>query len=849
MIKRKNPFLKPAIVNAKDIWGEDFCDFSELNAEVSRTIIEALQEVKGTFSIPIVGEVGAGKTQIFSRIRHQLSATDEAFCVYVNADQITSLDFVCVSFQQFLVDSLFHIGKSGVTYLQEIATNLVNEALEGINSTKRFTSPELLEQFNQLATNNRLVDRITGQIQQLKPYLSDSSEVIRALLWTLSASGKAILDESDFLLDNSNSSKPVNYYLSPSAVDWLKGIEIPEDDARMMKLSSKSFSDQDKESEALRRTMQLLRIVSEYKSVVICFDEVDATKYNKYGDKTPVVITDFIKTLHNSLDKVECKKSILLMSLWVTSIWRTSMSLGSYGVIERVCSLSSLNKEPISLDKNLLNEETGLKLVDFWLDRFNAKDVEDPYQPLGGEEKTRHFCKNRPNPRQLWRWCAENWIEFIDGGNGGYPPPPPPPDIKISIEEIHKTFVDDEYSQLMEDETLIVESLIFGLERAIDQTIENVLIKKITRLPKNAKFQFKIEGLEDGKPVSIGVGVCQSANGATVGAMLLRLLEYPKYKLTRGCLVRSESKKISIRTQAFKNLTKLTSPPFNGEFVPLKYNEIAEIHAIYLLTQQPEITKLDPDEVSAFIISKAVENKLIKEILSDPSGFIPASAISQPRLFIGDDKDDTGLSDDDFDVTDDESKEQELVKLIEDLLSEQYLEPLALISHDRDEDTGNIYGLFLEYRRNWLFDYQITDSGASFRPSELVRELPEEKLEILSELNGNELIALIRLVRMSKAIGGTVTILNDADFEDQDAALEIYGFYPPDLDANPALYYRHEQLGVSIGTQLFWGDENTESLSFGFVNDIQTEDFSVFDSFDEACEFGIMRLNYYIQES
>jgi hypothetical protein len=33
------------------------------------------------------------------------------------------------------------------------------------------------------------------------------------------------------------------------------------------------------------------------------------------------------------------------------------------------------------------------------------------------------------------------------------------------------------------------------------------------------------------------------------------------------------------------------------------------------------------------------------------------------------------------------------------------------------------------------------------------------------------------------------------------------------------------------------------------VNDIQTEDFSVFDSFDEALDFGIMRLNYYIEES
>jgi hypothetical protein len=198
------------------------------------------------------------------------------------------------------------------------------------------------------------------------------------------------------------------------------------------------------------------------------------------------------------------------------------------------------------------------------------------------------------------------------------------------------------------------------------------------------------------------------------------------------------------------------------------------------------------------------------------------------------------LSDDDFNVTGDDDKEDELEKLITDLLSEQYSEPLILISHDKDENTGSIYGLFVDINRNFFFDYQITDSGVAYRPCEFIRELSKGKLKILSALNTDEMVALLRLLRISKAIGGSVTILDDKDFEDQEAALEIYGFYPPDPDANPAVYYRHEQLGVSIGAQLFWGDDDTESLSFGFVNDIQTEDFSVFDSFDEALDFGII---------
>ena len=130
-----------------------------------------------------------------------------------------------------------------------------------------------------------------------------------------------------------------------------------------------------------------------------------------------------------------------------------------------------------------------------------------------------------------------------------------------------------------------------------------------------------------------------------------------------------------------------------------------------------------------------------------------------------------------------------------------------------------------------------------------MQNLSKEKLDLLPNLKFKEIVALIKLVRLSNVIGGSVTLLNDEDFEDQDAAIEIYGFYPPDLDANPTIYYRHEQLGVSIGAQLFWGDKDTESLSHGFVDDINTKDSFAFDSFDEAFDFGITRLNYYIEES
>jgi len=636
MINSKNPFLKPAIVNAKNIWGEEFYDFAELNSDVSEKIIKTLNQVQNTFSIAVVGDVGTGKTQLFSRIRHQLLQSDSSFGVYISADQISSLDFIAVAFQQFLVDSLCHRGNHNVTHLQEIATHLVNQSLKSIGSSKQFSPEELVETFDKLAASGQLVQKITKQIQQTYPYLKDSSQVIQSILWTLSASNKPILDESLFLQNNSDS-ECINHYLSPSAIDWLKGIEIPEEDARIMRLTARSYKDQDREAEALNRTLQLLRIVSEYRSVVICFDELDAARFDTHASRLSAVIANFIKTLHNNIDNVECRNSILLLSLWVPSIWEreTSSSSGD-GLTERLCSLSSLNRKPIEL-KSSINEAIALNLVSFWLRRFSEIELVSPYYPFS-ESKIREFARNKPTPRQLWRWCAENW-EKVDK-----------PAID-DIEEIYNSLKDKEYPQLMEDESVIVNSLIFCFDKIISQTVENVLIRKTIKQPVNAKFQFKIEGMENGNSISIGVGVCQSANANTVNAMLKRLIEYPTYNLSRGCLVRAENKRINPNTQTYRNLKKLIDPStLKGEFVDLKYCDVVEVYALYLLSKQPD---LDLTVVSEFINRKIMENSLVKEILSDPSGSIPNAVISdinyqQYNNF--NENNNTRLSEDNFEI-------------------------------------------------------------------------------------------------------------------------------------------------------------------------------------------------------
>lgn len=156
-------------------------------------------------------------------------------------------------------------------------------------------------------------------------------------MWSLSASSKNILDESDFFSDQSDSKQEVNY-LSPDAINWLKGISISEHAATEMNLPDLSIQEKDREAEALSRVIQLLQIISDYRSLVICFDELDIDKADSNGFTTPEVIAGFIKTLHNSLSLEHCKHFILILSLWLPLTWKFKVQ-SKHGLPDRVCSL------------------------------------------------------------------------------------------------------------------------------------------------------------------------------------------------------------------------------------------------------------------------------------------------------------------------------------------------------------------------------------------------------------------------------------------------------------------------------------------------------------------------------
>ena len=108
----------------------------------------------------------------------------------------------------------------------------------------------------------------------------------------------------------------------------------------------------------------------------------------------------------------------------------------------------------------------------------------------------------------------------------------------------------------LDDSDLIARALYLGFTTLKGQTVENVLIQDVTNqvkpLRENAgSIQFKITAIDKGKEEVIGVGVIQHTHGLSVGSRLQRLTMYPTFKLTRGCIIRSEDRKIKKNWEAY----------------------------------------------------------------------------------------------------------------------------------------------------------------------------------------------------------------------------------------------------------------------------------------------------------
>ena len=593
LIQQYNPFAGHTVVRNSQVWGKSLPDVPSINAHVSDTVFEAIHQINQnsmqTVGITVVGEKGLGKTQVISRIRHHYKQTDQVLFIYMG-DYGEKLSKIKSKFLETLTSSLRAYGQyEGIMQWQEIAAHLINEA-KGWNYSAEQYIQKFPDWLNRYST--KALDLLTDLIFSKQNQILENPYIIRAILWTLS--------------------RPHAIY----ATYWLSGMELAERQAQDMGLPN--FKTGEKEVESFKTTCQILNLVSQYKIPLICFDELDAPYVDELTGFSLVQITaSLAKDLFNNI-----KRGLFFLAMY-KSTWAQVTSLPqAEALIHRIASYPQLG-QPIFL--NYLKPNDIIALVSQWLKEFYAQHQVVPPHPLYPftEAQLIELGKQRPMTRGILSWCASQWRkDKIDS--------PANLDVVKPAFENELAEIKQKITDLLEDSDQLAETLAFSFERIIGKTIENVEIKSIERFKQNTCYlHFKINGIENGQPVKIGLAVIQQSGGAIVQAILKQLVDYQKFDLTRGCLVRSKT--ISPNARSAQKYLKELQEEKGGEWVRIPEEDIKPLLAIYAVYKNQESYGLKPEQIFDFIEKSelVIKNSIISEILSDPSGQTPDGLIDE----------------------------------------------------------------------------------------------------------------------------------------------------------------------------------------------------------------------------
>ena len=641
-IQNHNPFSKAGIVKEQDIWGKGFPDIPTLNAHASDAIFQAVEKVQTSqssqekvTSLVLTAQQGVGKSHILSRTRHRLESNGGALFVYASVNNYTDLNLIKYQFQQTLANSLSHTGSQSVMQWQEIAAAMANEGFKGINSaSQNLSAQELIDRFDRVCAswitkNKNFMNTLTKQV--LKAKSKADPYIVRAVLWTLS--------ESE----------------TPFAIKWLSGEELDKSKAEELGLPSNSGkTNQDREAESLNNVQQILNLVSYYSPVIICFDEIDVnTSCRDDGLTTPQVIADLVKRLYDTLEHSDLGQGLVIITVMMPYTWTDTVNVMSGGIPDRLSTYTQ--RKPIDL--KYLNGDSLVDLVQLWLQDFYQVRNLNPHHPIYPfeESQLREYGRGKPTVREALTWCAENFKVFM-------PPVPELPEDPVErFEFALNKELEADIREDMEDNSTIAQAIYFGFETLKGQTIDKVTVDDITAeikpKAKNAGWiGFKIIGKENGKTIKIGVAVIESSQSELVAA-LKRLIDYQTFDLTRGCLVRSQAKieNINKASKAYQLLEQLVAVEKGGEVVYLIEEQIKPLLAVRAVCKKCRDYNLTEDQIFDFISQKQLtfENLLLREILSDPSGEMPAVDDEDENLLLedifnppsSDDTDDGDLSD------------------------------------------------------------------------------------------------------------------------------------------------------------------------------------------------------------
>lgn len=601
-MQKDNPFEGRSTVSEREIWGRSNPDLLELNIHASTVIWQAIEQVGSPLhsarSIAFLAESGMGKSHVLSRIRHQLQARGNGLFIYINAQQFTDTSLIRQQFLYAIVNSLKYAGSQGIMQWQELALFPLERALSISRPESTSLDPKrLIEKLNEqpLVKNQAWVNQVTDILFKAQPDI-ENPDLLRAIVW---------------MLCNSQ---------APYARHWIAGRAIAN-----WKLDEVGLSDragENREASAWEMTVQLLQTISQYLPVVIAFDRLEVNDINEAVVKKEQVVASLIKRLSDRLHQMQYPYGVVLVSTMTPMTWYEKMQpfLGKFS------SSVSGPMEPISLssiDSHTLSEVLKQWLLDFYLEKHLI-----PSNPLYPFEyyQLQALIRENLSLKDAIDWFGDNFkpIEV---------------DPIEQVERVFQQLLDRDGSIDLYSDLNIANALSFSFRNLIGKTIAQFKIETVTDEiePKQENqnyIQFKIVGIQKKRRSSIGIAVSQSRHGRTVGAVLKRLVRGDVFGLSRTCLIRSKTLKISPTWKAYPEFETWQNRD-RGRWVDVNLKEMVPLLALCEMYDRCHLYQLTKAQILEFIDrSQILDNHpTLVAIVQPPPDRTPETSSETDNLY------------------------------------------------------------------------------------------------------------------------------------------------------------------------------------------------------------------------
>jgi hypothetical protein len=580
-----NPFEVKPIITGSDIWNDIPIEISSFHQDEAKLIYKQIRQISQLEKVGIllVGDGGSGKSHLLRRVREFLEQEHSGLFAYIPPVAEPSRPDYHVRFH--IIESFEQQNADGFSQWERLAANLIKTLKDQTYKEyqSRANQPAILREY--ISDNHKymthfeligFVSKLAGAIAKQNSISKDCVNAVLLILFDIDFPSNNLFDDA-----------------REGAKCWLRGADS-EEKVNAAKLPKYSLSEQ--QTVSIPMIADICKLAkSAAMPVVICFDQLENFTPSFDCPYTPSQVVAFcVERLH-----LKCENVILITSS-VTDKYIEIMSLPP-ATKARVAQLS------IDLKLPTINDMTSI--IEGRLNWFYQHSDFDfpPFYPFSQDEisKQSHILINeKANLRDLMKRFAK----LFDERSKRLP--------KTQLEEFMEKFHNKENNLKISSKSDDDIGAIIGFSLTnLHQESGGVKVTKLEPVIRNNDIQMVICGYDSVKQseVRIGVRICDTETAATFNAVMKNIINYSKYNLTRGCLVRSKP-----LGRAWNRGKQLEADLKNkgGEVVVLKEEELKTLIAVYEIYQEePDKKETEKLIQESKLIS---ENRLIEEILSCP---------------------------------------------------------------------------------------------------------------------------------------------------------------------------------------------------------------------------------------